>query len=120
MPDSNCHIISLYQVKQYCSLLVMYVCTLQINRTLRTSDHGQLLLNLCLSLMGLYITFILAVHSQDIPVLCAAVGAVLQYFFLVTFIVMAAEAIHLYIKFVIVLGRTINHFALKATILSWG
>ena len=69
--------------------------------------------------MGLYITFIFAVHSQDVPGLCAVTGAVLQYFFLVTFMVMAAEAINLYMNLVIVLGRKINRFVLKATILSW-
>ena len=89
-------------------------------RKLRTSDHGQLLLNLCFALMGLYITFIIAVHSTRVPGLCAVVGAVLQYFFLVTFMIMAAEAIHLYMNLVIVLGIKIQHFVLKATILSWG
>ena len=88
-------------------------------RKLRTSDHGQLLLNLCFALMGLYITFIFAVHSRDVPGLCAVTGAVLQYFFLVTFMVMAAEAINLYMNLVIVLGRKINRFVLKATIVSW-
>ena len=69
--------------------------------------------------MGLYIAFILAVHSRTIPVLCAATAAVLQYFFLVTFMIMAAEAINLYMNLVIVLGRKIRHFVLKATISSW-
>ena len=88
-------------------------------RKLRTSDHGQLLLNLCFALMGLYITFIFAVHSRDVPGLCAITGAVLQYFFLVTFMVMAAEAINLYMNLVIILGQKISHFVLKATITSW-
>ena len=88
-------------------------------RKLRTSDHGQLLLNLCFALIGLYITFIIAVQSKEVPDFCAVVGAVLQYFFLVTFMIMAAEAIHLYINLVIVLGSKIRHFVLKATILSW-
>ena len=86
---------------------------------LRTSDHGQLLLNLCFALLGLYITFIFAVHSRGVPGLCAITRAVLQYFFLVTFMIMAAEAINLYMNLVIVLGRKIDHFVLKATILSW-
>ena len=88
-------------------------------RKLCTSDHGQLLLNLCFALIGLYVTFIFAVHSRDVPGLCAVTGAVLQYFFLVTFMVMVAEAINLYMNLVIILGRKINHFALKAIILSW-
>ena len=88
-------------------------------RELHTSDHEQLLLNLCFALMGLYITFIFAVHSRDVPVLCAVIGAVLQYFFLMTFMVMAAEAINLYMNLMIVLGRKINSFVVRATILSW-
>ena len=70
--------------------------------------------------MGLYITFIIAIHSRDVPGLCAVVGAMLQYFFLVTFMVMAAEAINLYVNLVIVLGGKIHHFVLKTTVLSWG
>ena len=89
-------------------------------RKLRSSVHGQLLLNLCFALMGLYITFIIALHSTGVPGLCAVVGAVLQYFFLVTFMVMASEAINLYMNLVIVLGVKIQHFILKATVLSWG
>ena len=70
--------------------------------------------------MGLYITFIIAIHSRGVPGFCAVVGAVLQYFFLVTFMVMAAEVINLYMNLVIVLGGKVQHFILKATVLSWG
>ena len=52
--------------------------------------------------------------------ICAAVGFLLHYFFLVTFLNMAAEAVDLYMKLVIVLGRNIPHYALKASIISWG
>ena len=92
---------------------------LLIHRELRTSEHGQLLVNLCFALMGLYITFIFAIHSRTVTGLCAVSAAVLQYFFLVTFLLMAAEAINLYMKLVIVLGANIPHFVLKATIISW-
>ena len=88
-------------------------------RKLRSSDHGQLLLNLCFALIGLYLSFIIALHSKNSTGFCAFIGAVLQYFFLVTFAVMAAEAINLYINLVIVLGRKIQHFSLKVTVVSW-
>lgn len=88
-------------------------------RKLRSSGHGQLLLNLCFALLGLYLSFIVALHSKDTNIFCAFSGAVLQYFFLVTFIVTAAEAIDLYINLVIVLGHKIDHFVLKATVVSW-
>ena len=91
---------------------------LLIHRELHTSEHGQLLVNLCFALMGLYITFIFAIHSRTVTGLCAVSAAVLQYFFLVTFLLMAAEAINLYMKLVI-LGANIPHFVLKATITSW-
>ena len=88
--------------------LLCYTC---YDRKLRTSDHCQLLINLCLALTGLYIVFIFAVHSQSVPGLCALTAAVLQYFFLATFMVMAAEAINMYRSLVIiVLEKRIRHF----------
>ena len=50
---------------------------------------------------------------------CAVSAAVLQYFFLVTFMVMAAEAVNLYMKLVVVLGASIRHFVIKAAIVAW-
>ena len=89
-------------------------------RKLRSSDHGQLLLNLCFALMGLYITFIIALHSRADEGFCAFIGAVLQYFFLVTFMTMAAEAINLYMNLVVVIGKKITYYVLKAVIVCWG
>ncbi|XP_019862297.1 PREDICTED: uncharacterized protein LOC109590854 [Amphimedon queenslandica] len=109
----------------YVGIMVSIVCLIitiisyLLSKKLRSSDHGQLLLNLCFALLGLYLSFIVALHSKNINIFCAFSGAVLQYFFLVTFIVMAAEAIHLYIKLVIVLGRKIENYVLKATVVSW-
>ena len=102
-----------------CSLVYSLLCYTCYDRKLCTSDYCQLLINLCLALTGLYIAFIFAVHSQSVSGLCALTAAVLQYFFLVTFMVMAAEAINLYMNLVIVLGKKIHRFVLKATILSW-
>jgi hypothetical protein len=69
--------------------------------------------------MGLYITFIIALHSKDSRGFCAFAGALLQYFFLVTFAAMAAEAINLYMTLVIVLGAKIPYYVLKAVIVCW-
>ena len=88
-------------------------------RKLCSSDHGQLLLNLFFALMGLYVTFIIAIHSQGVSLLYAVLGTVLQYFFLVIFLVMAAEVINLYMNLVIVVGGKVKKFVLKATVLSW-
>ena len=48
------------------------------------------------------------------------VAALLQYFFLVSFMAMAAEAINLYVKLVMVLGSRISYYVLKAAIVCWG
>ena len=89
-------------------------------RKLRHSDRGQLLLNLCFALLGLYLLFIFAIHSTAVTALCMLVAALLQYFFLVSFMAMAAEAINLYIKLVLVMGSAISHYVLKAAITCWG
>lgn len=88
-------------------------------RKLRSSEHGLLLMNLCFALIGLYVTFIMAIHSNFDVGFCAFVGALLQYFFLVTFLIMGAEAINLYMKLVIVLGSNIHHFIWKVMIVCW-
>ena len=89
-------------------------------RKLRLSDHGQLLLNLCFALLGLYIFFIFSIHSSSAPALCAIVSILLHYFMLVVFMVMAAEAINLYMKLVVVLGHSISHYVIKVTVICWG
>ena len=61
-----------------------------------------------------------AVHGSGVGPLCAIVSALLQYFMLVMFMVMAAEAINLYLKLVVVLGHSISNYVIKATIICWG
>ena len=97
-----------------------YIYLKLFHRKLRLSDHGQLLLSLCCALLGLYIFFIFAIHSTAVTELCMLVAALLQYFFLVTFMAMAAEAINLYMKLVVVLGSKISRYSLKAAIVCWG
>ena len=101
----------------YCTIMstkLFFQC-----RKLRTSEHGLLLINLCIALIGLYATFILAIHSTFNVGFCAFIGALLQYFFLATFMIMAAEAINLYMKLVIVLGSNIQNFIKKVVIVCW-
>ena len=101
------------QSKNYTTVHNMY-------RKLRLSNHGQLLLNLCFALLGLYISFIFSIHSSDVPPLCAIVSIMLHYFMLVVFMVMAAEAVNGYMKLVVVLGHNISHYVIKATVICWG
>ena len=79
---------------------------------------------MCLSLIGIYIAFTLASLESVSDVnystaLCTTFGVLLQYFLLVYFCWTMAESVYLYIKLVIVMGRSISHFTLKAGLLAW-
>ena len=108
------HTVSLYTNQSHYNLRADFL------RNLRLSDHGQLLLNLCVALLGLYISFIFSILSSSVPPLCAIVSIALHYFMLVVFMVMAAEAVNLYMKLVIVFGQCISHYVIKVTVICWG
>lgn len=90
-------------------------------RKLRMSVHGQVLINLSLSLMGLYIFFLTGAHLTYVPVLCGISSALLHYFMLVFFGWTTAEAILLYVKLVIIIGthKIESRFILKAALATW-
>ena len=92
------------------------------NRELRTSIHGQILINLSLALMGVYIFFLIGGHVTSITILCGVSSALLHYFLLVFFGWTAVEAVWLYIKLVKVFGiqSITSKFTLKAGIPTWG
>lgn len=98
---------------------ILLFILLSYYRKLRKSDHGQLLLNFCFALVGLYLSFILSLHSTSIDPLCAIASILLQYFLLVSFCAMATEALNLYVKLVIVLGKGISRYVLKAALFTW-
>lgn len=64
-------------------------------------------------------SFILAIHSRHIEILCAISGVVLQYFFLVTFLAMGCESIILYKELVIIVGERRSGVALKSALVCW-
>ena len=82
--------------------------------------HGQLLINLSCSLIGVYVTFIVAGLVTTVPPLCGLVAALLQYFMLVFFGWTAVEALFLYQKLVRnVLGQISPHFVPIAAAVVW-
>jgi hypothetical protein len=91
-------------------------------RKLRGGAHGQIILNMGLSLAGLYIFFLIGGHVTVIPVLCGLSAALLHYFMLVFFAWTAVEALWLYVKLVKVFGMWSfeNMYILKAGIPAWG
>ncbi len=103
--------------------LIVIILTYLIPKELRNSKNAPLLINLCFSLLGIYVMFIISSLVVSETPVCATSGAVLHYFMLVTFLLMAAEAFDLFLHLVIVIGipSFLNErYALKAAILSWG
>ena len=95
---------------------------IHVLRKLRTSEAGQLLLNLCFGLLGVYIMFIVSSVATSPLELCAVAGGLLHYFMLATFFLMGAEAINLYLKLVVVLGIPElfkQRYVLKAALVAW-
>ena len=89
-------------------------------RSLRKTVHAKLLINLCLALLGLYVTFVISTVSTGVPVLCGLISALMHYFFLAVFFWMAAEAIHLHRKLVTVFKPDITSYLAIAMALCWG
>ena len=94
---------------------------MHMHRTLRAEAHNRILINLCLSLTLLYITFIISTIDGviKIPPLCGTVGALLHYFFLSTFFLMAADAALIYKKLVWVFKPDIPSYVAISGAIAW-
>ena len=95
---------------------------IKFHRKLREASHNQIILNLSVSLAGIYIFYLIDGYVSTIPVLCGITAVLSQYFFVVFFAWTAVEAIWLYIKLVKIFGtRSYEHlYILKAGIPAWG
>lgn len=88
-------------------------------RQLRNNYHGQILINMSISLACLYLTFLIGARAAPVPALCGILAALLQYFLLVFFGWTAVEAVYLYRNLVQVLVSQITQFVLKAGLIVW-
>ena len=89
-------------------------------RNLRKNVSAKLLINLCLALLGLYVTYVISTLSTGVPVLCGLISALMHYFFLAVFFWMAAEAIHLHRKLVTVYKPDIKSYIAITMAICWG
>ena len=84
---------------------------------------GKLLLNTIVALIGVYGSFLLAMHGEyyaDILGFCYTASAFLQYFLLVYFLWTAIESFHICLKLVKIFGADIQNYILKTAIIAWG
>ena len=85
------------------------------------NTHGHVLVHMSVSLLGLYVTFLIAGFTTGVPGLCGVMSALVQYFFLVFFAWTMAESIFLYLKLVTVVESYSFTFryTLKSAIPAW-
>jgi hypothetical protein len=109
----------------YIGILISIICLVIVIasylsiKKIRRSEHGQMLILLCVALLCFYVCFIISVHARPVVVICGMISVLMQYFFLVFMMMMSAEAIDLFIKLVIVIGVKIPHYVIKAALISW-
>lgn len=100
---------------------------IHIFRKLRSRDHGQILIHMCSSLIGLYVSFLLTslwghfYNSNSREQMCITFSAVVHYFLLVYFFLTVAQSILIYLKLVIVLGtqNLLSQYQLKVGLICW-
>ena len=105
-----------------------YFCMLRpIGRKLREKRANRILLNLCSSLLGLYITFVVATALdsergvEEVAVLpCCILAGFLHYFTLTSLCWMGVEGFNMYLLFVKVVNVYVSKFMLKASLVAWG
>ncbi|XP_064387511.1 uncharacterized protein LOC135335851 isoform X2 [Halichondria panicea] len=101
--------------------LVVFIFTIFISKKLLAEKQNQILVNMSISLICLYVTFLIGGFTVGVPPLCGIMSALLQYFFLVFFSWAAVEAVWLYLKLVVVMGSQslTSKFMLKAGLPAW-
>ncbi|XP_033116034.1 adhesion G-protein coupled receptor G6-like isoform X2 [Anneissia japonica] len=89
---------------------------------LRSQEPQRILINLSISLLCLYILFVIGIDKAGVisPRTCMAVGMLLHYFTLTTIVWTGVEAINLYLNLVKIFKSDIYMFLLKACIFAWG
>ncbi|XP_072030117.1 adhesion G-protein coupled receptor G4-like [Amphiura filiformis] len=96
--------------------LMIFLCC----RGLRISLQRKILIQFCISMLGLYFAFLLGIDSTGSEIGCIIVAALLHYFVLTTVLWMGVEARHMYITLVTESDRVGRRFLIKASSFAWG
>ncbi|XP_033108597.1 adhesion G-protein coupled receptor G2-like [Anneissia japonica] len=107
--------------------LILTILTFVSKRQFRRSQPKQILCQLCLSLLGLYIVFLAEIDRTteevegDPSLGCMVVGAFLHYFLLSSIFWMSVQAVNMYYLFVKVFKSLgVSYFLFKACLFAWG
>ncbi|XP_071944826.1 adhesion G-protein coupled receptor G2-like [Antedon mediterranea] len=100
--------------------LLATIFTFTTNRKLRNSKPQQILCHLCVSLLGLYLIFLVGIDRTKKRRACTVIAGLIHYFLLTSIFWMSVQAIHMYYLFVKVYDTHISRFFFKACLFAWG
>ncbi|XP_072032041.1 adhesion G-protein coupled receptor G2-like isoform X1 [Amphiura filiformis] len=105
-----------FSIVGLCLTLMIFLCC----RGLRISLQRKILIQFCISMLGLYFAFLIGIDSTHSEIGCIIVAALLHYFVLTTVLWMGVEARHMYITLVTEADRAGRKFMIKASFFAWG
>ncbi|XP_039251315.2 uncharacterized protein LOC120328836 isoform X2 [Styela clava] len=102
--------------------LIWTIITYSIFRSLRAHRSKKILLNFCLALCGVYITYLfgIAVNSPADQAQCITSGFFLHYFTMAVMSWMFIEVLDMYFMFVKIMWTSFHKYLLKACLFGWG
>lgn len=95
-------------------------CIFASPRKLLKEMAAKVLIQLCVALFIVVLTFVTGIEQTDKPMMCMTVAFVLHYFTLVTFMWMLMEASFMYHAFVRVWPPRQGGDIYRSTIVAWG
>ncbi|XP_071943009.1 uncharacterized protein [Antedon mediterranea] len=100
--------------------LIATIVSFTTNRKLRRSKPQQILCHLCVSLLGLYLVFLVGIDRTNKESACTVIAGLIHYFLLTSMFWMSVQAINLYYLIVKVYNTHVSRFVLKACVFAWG
>lgn len=89
-------------------------------RAVRQKQQTHVHFNLCLALLGLYLSFLLGIDQAEHPGVCRAMTSLIYFFCLSSMAWMSVEAFYIYMLIWKYKRSSIRHLILIAIILAWG
>ncbi|XP_054772396.2 adhesion G-protein coupled receptor G6-like [Lytechinus pictus] len=117
--------------------LIITLAVYVLSPKLRQKQPNQIFMSICLSLLFLYVTYIMVVilnqqrlvvvesevdlgDEKDVEIWCFCLAALIQYFTLTSLVWMGVEGVNMYQLFIKVLNARIPGFMAKASLVAWG
>ncbi len=100
-------------------ILTTYSGIFLMCRKLRLLDITYFQVQFCISVLGMLLTFMIGIDRTEIEGICTFMSSLLQYFVLSSMLWMAAQALLMFRKLVLVFGIISKRFLLITSLICW-